>query len=309
MKYLFFDVECANCLKGQGKICSLGYVQTDEKFQVLQKKDILVNPDAVFLLGNAKTGEGVHLAYPIFRFQWAHTFPTYYKKFEKLLTDPDTLVFGFAVFQDVSYLSYSCHRYQLPILKFRFFDVQKMEKEMHHRKNPSGLEHLMEAYQLPVTTYHKSDEDAFMTMGVFQALLKEANLTVEEALKKYKDCLNDTEHLLKQQEQKKKVKQLRLMHKKKVEDFFASVEGIRPSADNYDPFFWNKTFYIDGEVFEKEFSYLYRHGHDLYRKGGRAVRSPLEADYIILLEKGKTYSLVKNNTQYLLFEEFQKKIK
>ena len=40
MDYLFFDTECANCLHGEGKICSFGYVRTDENFHVLKKKDI-----------------------------------------------------------------------------------------------------------------------------------------------------------------------------------------------------------------------------------------------------------------------------
>ena len=33
MKYLFFDIECANCFDGKGKICEFGYIQTDENFE------------------------------------------------------------------------------------------------------------------------------------------------------------------------------------------------------------------------------------------------------------------------------------
>ena len=33
MKYVFFDIECANCFQGNGKICSFGYVITDEKLK------------------------------------------------------------------------------------------------------------------------------------------------------------------------------------------------------------------------------------------------------------------------------------
>lgn len=49
MKYLFFDIECANCFDRKGKIFSFGYVLTDEKFNVLEpREDILVDPDAPF---------------------------------------------------------------------------------------------------------------------------------------------------------------------------------------------------------------------------------------------------------------------
>ena len=34
MKYLFFDIECANRLN---KICEFGYVLTDENFNILKK--------------------------------------------------------------------------------------------------------------------------------------------------------------------------------------------------------------------------------------------------------------------------------
>ena len=50
MNYIFFDIECANCQNGQAKICSFGYVITDESFTVLEKEDWIVNPKAPFLL-------------------------------------------------------------------------------------------------------------------------------------------------------------------------------------------------------------------------------------------------------------------
>ena len=48
MKYLFFDIECANCFDRKGKIFSFGYVLTDEKFNVIEpREDILVSPKVV----------------------------------------------------------------------------------------------------------------------------------------------------------------------------------------------------------------------------------------------------------------------
>ena len=43
MKYLFFDIECANCYQNCAKIFSLGYVVTDENFNILHdKEDVLI---------------------------------------------------------------------------------------------------------------------------------------------------------------------------------------------------------------------------------------------------------------------------
>ena len=37
MKYLFFDVECANVHHGS-KMCSFGYVLTDENLNIIESK-------------------------------------------------------------------------------------------------------------------------------------------------------------------------------------------------------------------------------------------------------------------------------
>ena len=63
MKYVFFDIECANCFQGNGKICSFGYVVTDEKFKILEKKDIPMNPHSKFHLFGNKNHPGIVLAY------------------------------------------------------------------------------------------------------------------------------------------------------------------------------------------------------------------------------------------------------
>ena len=42
MKYLFFDIECANCFEGKGKICEFGYVLTDEAFNEIESKEIII---------------------------------------------------------------------------------------------------------------------------------------------------------------------------------------------------------------------------------------------------------------------------
>ena len=47
MKYLFFDIECANRDEtGRNQIYSFGYLLTDENLNVIEtEKDIVINPD------------------------------------------------------------------------------------------------------------------------------------------------------------------------------------------------------------------------------------------------------------------------
>ena len=43
MKYLFFDIECASVRNGS-KMCSFGYVLTDENLNIIEENDIMINP-------------------------------------------------------------------------------------------------------------------------------------------------------------------------------------------------------------------------------------------------------------------------
>ena len=46
--YLLFDIECANCFNGIGKMCSLGYVLVNEDFEILDEDDVVMNPETEF---------------------------------------------------------------------------------------------------------------------------------------------------------------------------------------------------------------------------------------------------------------------
>lgn len=281
MKYLFFDVECANCQNGEGKICSFGYVLTDEGFKVLKKKDILVDPAAKFMLGNARVGKGIKLAYPLFRFQRAFTFPHYYKEIKNLLEDKETICFGFAVFQDVSYISYSCRRYGLPVIDFSFFDIQRFEKMLNHRNNSSGLDSLVEEYGLTSYTYHRSDDDAMMTMEVLRELLRRSGLGMEEMLKKYKDCMDDSSHFLEEQNLRRKQKELKKQHAKKAEMLFSEPHA-RFDINLYNPNLYNKVFFLDPEVIYEEIDDLLRQKTAIEKHGVILTKNPCVCQIVIV---------------------------
>ncbi len=311
MKYVFFDCECANCLQGEGKICSLGYVITDESFQVLKKKDIIINPDAPFYLGNAKSGNGIKLAYPLFRFKWSHTFPHYYQEIKNLFTKEEIIAFGFAVKQDISYLTYTCKRYNLPMFNFSFFDIQAFEKRLYQRKNPSGLDHLIDQYGLKSYTYHESDDDAFMTMEVFKKLLEENNMTVNEAIEKYKDAYGDIPMFLEDAEKRRKVKEAKRKKSKEIDNFYIEVNSVYPSLDSYDERYYKKNVCFNYLLFEDDFSCLYEFGKELRKKGATIVRNPLDADYIIIRPHTvlSNTTKTKENVQIIRLDTLRKQLK
>ncbi|MFA6830430.1 MAG: 3'-5' exonuclease [Bacilli bacterium] len=305
MNYVFFDCECSNCLKGEGKICSFGYVKTDENFNIIKKKDTLMNPDAPFRLGDAAHGNGIRLAYPLFRFTSCHTFPTYYEEIKKLLETPDTLAFGFAVTQDVSYLAYTCKRYNLPVFNFRFYDIQLLEKIIHQNKNPNGLDTLINQYKIEPSTFHRSDDDAFMTMEVLRGILNENSISVPQMIQIYPEPLCTSADFVKVLEQRRVQKARKKALNEKIDQMFISLDKISPVLSDYDSNFAKKAFYFDYKMLSYRLDKIRLLATMIKRKGGYITRNPNKADRLVV-EKGKGVSntiQLKEEAQILSFDQ------
>lgn len=285
MNFVFFDIECANCIRGEGKRCSFGYVKTDENFNVLQKQDLVMNPEAPFLLGDAKSGRGIRLAYPTSRFLCSPYFPHFYKQIRKLLTAPDTYSFGFDVNQDASFLSYTCGRYHVPYIDFKFFDIQAYEKEINHRKNASGLESLVKEYNVQSFTYHRSDDDARRTREVFKAMIEKEKKTVIEVWNEHRECIDDTENLVKRIRAHKKQKEIRRLNQKKKQDFFG-LPRAEKNINCYKSLFWGKKFYFPNRILsDPRFrTPLLKVRDAFFKSGGELITTAEEADYIVTID-------------------------
>lgn len=181
MKYVFFDIECANCYQGKGKICSFGYVITNENFDVEEKYDMIINPDSKFNLG-----PDIKLAYTKSEFRHASQFPMFYDEIDALLTDPDAMIFGFSANNDARYIRDECIRYELPHIDYVFYDVQQMYMGYDNTKNQPSLVGICDRYGIPESQdVHKSDDDAFMTMEVLRNLCSITNKTVSDLIRDY----------------------------------------------------------------------------------------------------------------------------
>ena len=185
MDYLFFDIECANCDGGNGKICSFGYVLTDEKFNILEKEDILINPQGSFHLTDRKGTQGLVLPYEYSDFK---KYPTFLEKAEKiysLLQDEDTLVAGHATMNDVKYLNFEAHRFNLPSFTFNFADTQFVYMNVVGEfSRQFGLGAIAQELGVEFTA-HRAVDDAYATMKVAEAMCKAEGLNFMQLLEKY----------------------------------------------------------------------------------------------------------------------------
>jgi DNA polymerase III epsilon subunit-like protein len=178
MKYLFIDIECAD--GGKATICSFGYVIADMDFRIIKREDIIMNPEGKFYLTGRAGRPDVELAYPKERFKMAPSFPHFHRRIKELVENPDFLVVGHSVNDDVTYLNKACRRYKLEPFSFEYFDTQRMYKELSGDKKPISLENAL--LSLGVNEKfrsHQSVEDARATMLLLKSLLERAKMTIE----------------------------------------------------------------------------------------------------------------------------------
>ena len=189
MNYVFFDIECANCFQGRGKICSFGYVITDEFFNVLKKEDIIINPRSKFHLIGHGNHPGIVLAYDEKTFKSSPSFPSFYTKIRSLLEDPNNLIFGFSVMSDAGYIKSECQRYNKEIFDYKFIDVQRIYADMHELTDTPSLIKCAAHYGVTQTQdVHKSDDDALFTMQVMKGLCEDASMSAFELIDRYENC-------------------------------------------------------------------------------------------------------------------------
>lgn len=173
MKYLFFDIECAGVSKNMARICAFGYCLTDEKFQILEKEDLLINPQSRFHLTDRRGEQGIVLPYSYGEFKNYPTFPEVFGKIKALIEDGDTLVAGHATMNDVKYLNLESKRFSLPSFTFNFADTQFIYmNKISEFSRQFGLQTIADELKVEFTP-HRAVDDAYATMRIAEALCKE----------------------------------------------------------------------------------------------------------------------------------------
>lgn len=183
MKYLFFDIECAN--PRYNSICTFGYVLTDEFFNVLDQRDILINPET----GYDKYVVKNILHYPVELLNAQMPFPCFFDEIRAMMSDEETVVFGFSISNDIRFLNETCIRYRLPSLGYTFYDVQKLFGEFANVSDQASIEKAYEVLSLgKPEIVHRSDEDARATMEILKALVALSGESSVEYLAKRIAC-------------------------------------------------------------------------------------------------------------------------
>lgn len=189
MNYLFFDIECAGVFKTVAKICAFGYCLTDEQFRILEKEDLLINPQGHFHLTDRKGEQGIVLPYKYEDFKKYPAFTGVADKIYKLLEDKNTLVLGHAVMNDVKYLNLETKRFSLPSFQFSFADTQFLYmNRIGEFSRQFGLGAIAKELGVEFTP-HRAVDDAYATMRVAEAMCQAEGITLPSLLEKYQITL------------------------------------------------------------------------------------------------------------------------
>ena len=180
MRYLFFDIECANSYGGKAKIYSFGYLITDENFNMLcPPEDILINPDSKF---DPYVKKNI-LVYDRAMLKTMPKFNERYAEIKKLMTAKDVVCVGYGIDNDLKFLSDECERYELKKIKAKVYDVQKIIKAVEEK--PARKLHLefTERFGEQEEKPHRSDIDAVRTMMVCKNVLENVNKSIVQVYK------------------------------------------------------------------------------------------------------------------------------
>lgn len=201
MKYLFFDLECSNCFGKIGKVCEFGAVLTDENFNILRQYDIPMSPgkgrSCRFDMGIFKRDPSFGYAYSFDYYFEQPEFPFYYSEIKELMEDTDTIIFGYAVENDIAYLNASCARYNLDNIVYIAYDLKKIKSLYSNIKQEvRGLKGAfidMSAKELLVYMQpHLARDDAKMTMMILKSICDKTGYNVKELCELCCECALDS---------------------------------------------------------------------------------------------------------------------
>jgi DNA polymerase III epsilon subunit-like protein len=168
-------------------MCSFGYVVVNEKFDLVEKQEILINPEMPFKLSRDGFDPNVKLAHSREEFCSAPVFPLVYDCVAKQFSAPNRKFLGHGVFNDKRFLRIACFDYQKPCPDFIAYDTQEIYRRFAKEKDARSLEKIAVALNVDIAKMelHKSCDDAQISMLAVKAICEKKNCTIDELLREY----------------------------------------------------------------------------------------------------------------------------
>lgn len=193
MKYLFFDQEFASQKDGISKICEFGYVVTDEKFTIIEKDNIIINPNIYRFEWDYRVLRTI-LTRRIKEYEESDTFDKHYNKICELIKSAD-YVFGHSLDGDAKALNGECKRYNFSSIDFVFYDVKLFYKSFRNTKRDVSVANIMADLNVQGDEKeHDAGADAYNTMLELKAMLDELKMSLEDLIQLCPEARNKNEN-------------------------------------------------------------------------------------------------------------------
>ncbi len=228
MKYLFFDLEYASSRGGIDRNCEFGYVVTDEKFNVIDRGNLIINPNLDRSEWDYRVVRKI-LTRPIKEYESNQTFPYHYNIIKNLISSADYIL-GHSVNGDAKAINDDCKRYDLPSIVYEFYDIKLMYKEFSNTRKDTSVENILKALNIEEAgKSHDAEIDAYHTMLELKSMLDDLGVTLEEMLELCPNSKDETSNFV--------VKSIEEARIRKEEEFKKSLNGdgsndIRKHGDN-----------------------------------------------------------------------------
>lgn len=234
----------------------------------------------------------IDLAYTPLRFKYAPKFNERYEAIAALLSDPETMVFGYAVENDVGFISSECRRYQKPLPSFTYYDIQDIYRIYREWDRSPSLEDALKDLDVPFDDYaeHQSSDDAKMSMLLLKKICQETTTQPQELIQNYPTCM-DNSSLFKIQES---------LFKPSVRDLGLPYDqDYRDKSREYN----QMINYRDPEAPEKKLINLRFLFSKLLKQD---INRTLDLANTILDQSGQVVRYLKEATHYVVYDEQEK---
>lgn len=186
MKILYYDIESSTGYYGD--ICEFGYLITNERFEILNKENIYIDPNAKFVKRIQKEILSKEESFYYSQFNFYH----FYNKIKKLFDETD-IVIGYSTVNDADFLNHECFNYDLPFINYQFYDVQKIISEYYGIDKCYSLEKSIELLNIKNDgEFHNAMSDAYHTMLLFEKICNNLNFSINETLSLFNNTVDKT---------------------------------------------------------------------------------------------------------------------
>lgn len=284
MKYLSFDIECCD---GQ-HICEFGYVLIDEKFNIIERDCITINPEYKFNLTGRERESDISLAFPEEVYYSSPTFDFYYERIKSILTTPDCQIIGFSLSNDAGFLATAYELYEKEPISFTYYDFQKLYQGYTKAKNRTSVEGFVEELQITDITLHKSDDDSWAVIRALQIIGERESLTLPETLKMLKKRNNDYQAERAKERNLSLIEKINSGNRKAQNEFMKNfIHRLQPSEEKQDELFFGKSVCISSHFQRFRFNEFLSIIERLYEYGATYTGKASLCDIFIEYQEGK----------------------